>query len=639
MAQTQRPPDPTPRQPPADFSPFGVSSSASSRTNSPAPTPPSASAYSHGYLQEKKPIQAQDDPGCRPMDVYDVTLPPWRAAVRRALVKQIRVESVIVAKMQDAIRSPWLDKYFVYTSALGTHTFFLTFLPMLFFFGFDDIGHGLINVLCLGIYFTSVLKDLFCSPRPFAPPVTRMTIGNHHLEYGMPSTHCANAISLALFLFGHIHELAFPADALAEPALSLPVYAALTAGLVIYTVSIVFGRLYTAMHSFSDCTVGFTTGAVVWIAYTSFRGIPLSLSIPVPTLEFVTAFFTASTATASWTTLTLSATLLRGWGWGALLDAWVLESASFAPLSALSSSTPYMDLWTAWRVPLTLIPLGLLAVNQHPQPVDDCPCFEDAIAFGSVVLGMYVGQWGAVKWGLWGLDAQGAVMPGSGWVLRNVTAAVGEDAAGVVAQWVQVNRTWADVGVWWGFALAKMVFGILTIFAWRLLAKALLHRALPPTFRFLATHVPYPLPHRRFYTPATDYTRVPTVGALALHPVPSVIDLPSMSGGGVEVGGIGSGSNAYHNSNGGKKARGGGGGLRRRAEAVEAARPHREYDYEDDDGDGERAATGREVKRYDADVLTKLIVYAGIGVLACEIMPVLFERFGWGVRSWGVAKL
>ncbi|KAJ7020093.1 hypothetical protein C8F04DRAFT_1361006 [Mycena alexandri] len=162
-----------------------------------------------------------------------------------------------------------------------------------------------------------------------------------------------------------------------------------------------------------------------------------------------------------------------------------------------------MDLWTAWRVPLTLIPLGLLAVKKHPQPVDDCPCFEDAIAFGSVVLGMYVGQWGAVKWGLWGLDAQGAVMPGSVWVLRNATAAVGKEAAGVVAQWVQVGRR-GVVGV------RAREDVILTIFAWRLLAKALLHRALPPTFRFLATHVPYPLPHRRFYTPATDNTRVPS---------------------------------------------------------------------------------------------------------------------------------
>jgi Helicase associated domain (HA2) len=26
-------------------------------------------------------------------------------------------------------------------------------------------------------------------------------------------------------------------------------------------------------------------------------------------------------------------------------------------------------------------------VNQHRQPVDDCPCFEDAIAFVSVVMG------------------------------------------------------------------------------------------------------------------------------------------------------------------------------------------------------------------------------------------------------------
>ncbi|KAJ7154572.1 sphingosine-1-phosphate phosphatase [Mycena filopes] len=602
----------------ANFSLSGASSLASSRANSPAPTPSSASAYRREFFLEKN-AREQDDPGRRPMDVYDVTLPPWRAAVRRALVRQIRVESVLVAKMQDAIRTPWLDTYFVYTSALGTHTFFMTFLPMLFFFGYDEMGRGLIVVLCLGIYFTSVCKDLFCSPRPFAPPVTRMsTIGTHHLEYGMPSTHCANAICIALFMFAHIHDLAFPAPDSATPAsLSLPAYAALTAGLVVYTVSIVFGRLYTAMHSFSDCVVGFTIGAVVWLAHTSFRGIPLALAIPVPTPELITAFFTASTAEATWTTLTLRATLLRGWGWGALLDAWVLESASFA-LSALPSS--YLDLWTAWRVPLTLIPIGLLAVNQHPQPVDDCPCFEDAIALGSVVLGMYIGQWGAVRWGLWGLDAQAAVMPGSGWVLQNVT-----DVAGVVAgQWVLVDRTWADVGVWWSVALGKMVFGILTIFAWRLIAKALLHRALPPTFRFLATHVP--LPNRRFYTPATDYTRVPTVGTLALHPVPSVIDLPSMSGTGVEVGGIGSGSGSAvaANAYGGEK----GGLMRRRAEAA----AHREAEYYDEEDDV--ADAGREVKRYDADVLTKLIVYAGIGVLACEVMPVLFERFGWGVRSW-----
>ena len=42
----------------------------------------------------------------------------------------------------------------------------------------------------------------------------------------------------------------------------------------------------------------------------------------------------------------------------------------------------------------------LLAINQHPQPVDDCPCFEDAIAVGSVMVGALVGRWGMMYFGL-----------------------------------------------------------------------------------------------------------------------------------------------------------------------------------------------------------------------------------------------
>jgi len=37
------------------------------------------------------------------------------------------------------------------------------------------------------------------------------------------------------------------------------------------------------------------------------------------------------------------------------------------------------------------------------------------------------------------------------------------------------------------------------------------------------------------------------------------------------------------------------------------------------------------VRHYDADVLTKVIVYAGIGTLAVHVTPVMFEILGWGV--------
>jgi hypothetical protein len=61
---------------------------------------------------------------------------------------------------------------------------------------------------------------------------------------------------------------------------------------------------------------------------------------------------------------------------------------------------------------------------------------------------MFVGRWGAVRWGAPTPDVAGVgmVMPGSGWVL-------GADG------WAPVQRGWDDVGVWWAAAVAKMVFG------------------------------------------------------------------------------------------------------------------------------------------------------------------------------------
>lgn len=80
--------------------------------------------------------------GTAPDEVYAKILAPWRAAIRRAVIWNLHNESKVLAKMQEKIRTPFWDKYFVYTSSLGTHTFFMIALPMLFFFGFPDTGRG-----------------------------------------------------------------------------------------------------------------------------------------------------------------------------------------------------------------------------------------------------------------------------------------------------------------------------------------------------------------------------------------------------------------------------------------------------------------------------------------------------------------
>ncbi|OBZ77993.1 hypothetical protein A0H81_02684 [Grifola frondosa] len=369
--------------------------------------------------------------------------------------------------MAERVRHPFLDAYFVYTSSLGTHTFFMVMLPALFFFGYAEIGRGLLLVLASGVYFSSFVKDLLCSPRPFAPPVTRLTIGNHHLEYGFPSTHSTNSVSIALYLYSILQRLrntpiapavvpiieaaAVGASTAARDAASNPLemaggqdvemmisqttYRIALCILLFYVFSIVYGRLYTAMHSFTDCIMGISLGAGIWGLHV----------------------------------------LCGPW-----LDAWITHSG--------------------W-------------IGRHPQPVDDCPCFEDAIAFVSVVLGALLARWYMLHTG-YDEAFFVHVMPGSSW------------------------STWADVSEWFIIAAIKMVLGILMIFMWRLFAKSMFHFILPPTFRLLS-HL-FTLPHRRFYTPATDYTTMPS--EKGLRPIPSVIDLPGMVE--YEIDGVGAASTA-----------------------------------------------------------------------------------------------
>ena len=137
-------------------------------------------------------------------------------------------------------------------------------------------------------------------------------------------------------------------------------------------------------------------------------------------------------------------------------------------------------------------------VNQHPQPVDDCPCFEDAIAFLSVVLGDLLGGWALSQYGV---TPEFFKTPQPGSAYSTVT----------------------EITIWWLFSVIKVVVGVLLIFTWRIFAKSSLHFALPRIYRFLANI--FTLPNRRFYTPATDYEDVPI--ERGLHPIPSVIDLPS----------------------------------------------------------------------------------------------------------------
>lgn len=69
-------------------------------------------------------------------------LPPWRRKFRDILIPIVRWETPYLADLQRKWRNPVLDSYFAFTANLGTHTFFMIILPILFWCGQTTLGRG-----------------------------------------------------------------------------------------------------------------------------------------------------------------------------------------------------------------------------------------------------------------------------------------------------------------------------------------------------------------------------------------------------------------------------------------------------------------------------------------------------------------
>ena len=245
--------------------------------------------------------------------------------------------------------------------------------------------------------------------------------GSAALEYGFPSTHSANAVSVTVYALLILHS---PDNALA-PTTKL----CLEALAYFYAASIVFGRLYCGMHGFLDVIVGGVLGAVVSI------------------LEFY---------------------------YGPPIDE-------------------YMHL-RSWIAPAIAAVIIVALVRIHPEPADDCPCFDDSVAFAGVVIGLEFGTWTYGK------------IPGDPW-----------ETSAHASSTIDV----APLG--WGLNLTRIVFGVLVIIVWRETMKPTLLRSLPHLFR-LIERVGLILP-RRFFTPASEYKSVPPDSRLD-SVFPAASDLP-----------------------------------------------------------------------------------------------------------------
>ncbi|KAL2429015.1 Dihydrosphingosine 1-phosphate phosphatase [Exophiala dermatitidis] len=345
------------------------------------------------------------DAGLRSLDHYKVRLPKWRYRVREQLLPIVRWETPYVAWLQDNLRTPALDTYFAMTANLGTHTFFMVMLPILFWCGHTSIGRGMVHILASGVFFSGFIKDLLCLPRPLSPPLQRITMsGSAALEYGFPSTHSTNAVSVAIY---SLYLLRAPNSQM-SPQFNL----GLQVICYFYAFSIVLGRLYCGMHGFFDVIWGSALGAAL--------------------------------------------ALVQCW-WGDPFDEWLHAG----------------DLKRVLLVVLII----LVLVRIHPEPADDCPCFDDSVSFAGVMIGCEYAVWHFARTPYaWSLPAPGTVP-------------------------FDLEK------MGWSIAALRILLGVLTIFLWRGVMKPLLLKILPPVFRVIETKG-LTLP-RRFFKPASEYETIP----------------------------------------------------------------------------------------------------------------------------------
>ncbi|KKK17264.1 hypothetical protein ARAM_001813 [Aspergillus rambellii] len=352
----------------------------------------------------KLAADGQPDAGLRSLDHYRNQLPSWRYWPRQKLLPLIRYETPYLAWCQENIRTPTLDSYFAFTANLGTHTFFMVFLPILFWSGHPSLGRGMVHLLACGVFFSGFVKDLLCLPRPLSPPLQRITMsGSAALEYGFPSTHSTNAVSVAVYA---LYLLNSP-DSTLSPSLNF----FLQAVTYLYVSSIVIGRLYCGMHGFFDVIIGSLLGALLAVIHYAYE-----------------------------------------------------------PIIDHPRSDP-------------------------PRAADDCPCFDDSVAFAGVMIGAQVAYYTVAR-------------ANARWDLPHpASLPYGLERLGVLKMSL------------------RFIIGVLLLFAWREFMKPFLLRVLPPVFRGLEK-VGLDLP-RRFFTRASQYTKVPA--HLKDHElIPSFSDIPSI---------------------------------------------------------------------------------------------------------------
>ncbi|CAH2355102.1 dihydrosphingosine 1-phosphate phosphatase Lcb3p [[Candida] railenensis] len=164
--------------------------------------------------------------------------------------------------------------------------------------------------------------------------------------------------------------------------------------LAIYYVSLIFGRIYCGMHGFFDVITGAVLGIVLFLFRTYFG----------------TTFDNLQLSTLGW----------------------------FSPI---------------------LIIVGYVSlIHFHSEPVDDCPCFDDSVAFIGVLIGLDTSHWWFVRSGYLG----------------------GEIYA--------IPFNFAELGIL--KTCLRVILGIVLVATWKAISKPIIFTILPPVYKTVGVYLP-----------------------------------------------------------------------------------------------------------------------------------------------------
>ncbi|KAM3125359.1 hypothetical protein CJJ07_001522 [Candidozyma auris] len=339
------------------------------------------------------------DAGNKSSDHYKSRLSSFRYLLRSKCIHIVRKETEVLAKLQSQVRRPWLDFYFAWTANLASHTFYVLMLPVPVWFASAGIARDLVAVLGYGIYVSGFCKDLLCLPRPRSPPLHRITMSSYTTQE-YGWPSSHSANATAVTLI-LFAKLYDYRDSFSAPTLAL-----FTVLLLLYYFSLIIGRIYCGMHGFFDIF----TGAVIGAALFMFRRY-----------------------------------------YGLAYDTWLM----------LSSRND-----TVWGITATIILIilgNLFLIHIYPEPVDDCPCFDDSVAFVGVLIGLDLSHFFFI-------------------------IADGAPSNTPLYSFLTIPYSFEKFGI--SLSALRMVLGIVLVVIWKAISKPVLFTILPPIYKFLGIYLP-----------------------------------------------------------------------------------------------------------------------------------------------------